>query len=385
MVHISERELELPEAVIGKLLKIAAENKDIISLGVGEPDFITPKPILDYARKIINKTTHYAPTQGIKELRESIAKKLKKENNIKANPENVVVTVGSQEATFSALMCSIDPGEQVIVPNPCYLAYTPAIELLSATPVYVKLEEEENFEINPDKIKESIDKKKTKVIILNTPSNPTGNVLSRKTLEEIADIAIENDLYIFSDEAYEKLIYDDAKHISIGSLNGMQNHVVTIQTFSKSYAMCGFRIGYLHAPAELAKAIIKSLHYVTLTTSTLSQYLALKALNLPDKYTEQMRQEYDRRRLFIVKRLNEIGLTTKMPKGAFYAFSNIKNFKMKSLDFANLLLRKANVAVVPGTEFGKYGEGFIRFSYAADIKKIRTGMDRIEKFIKTLK
>ena len=367
MVHISERELELPEAVIGKLLKIAAENKDIISLGVGEPDFITPKPILDYARKIINKTTHYAPTQGIKELRESIAKKLKKENNIKANPENVVVTVGSQEATFSALMCTLDPGEQVIVPNPCYLAYTPAIELLSATPVYVKLEEEENFEINPDKIKESIDKKKTKVIILNTPSNPTGNVLSRKTLEEIADIAIENDLYIFSDEAYEKLIYDDAKHISIGSLNGMQNHVVTIQTFSKSYAMCGFRIGYLHAPAELAKAIIKSLHYVTLTTSTLSQYLALKALNLPDKYTEQMRQEYDRRRLFIVKRLNEIGLTTKMPKGAFYAFSNIKNFKMKSLDFANLLLRKANVAVVPGTEFGKFGEDYIRFSYATDI------------------
>ncbi len=385
MVHISERELQLPEAVIGKLLKIASEDKNILSLSVGEPDFITPKPILDYAKKIVSKTTHYAPTQGIKELREAIAKKLKKDNNIKAGPENIIVTVGSQEAMFSSLMCILDPGEQVIVPNPCYLAYTPAIELLNATPIYVKLEQDEDFEINPDRIKEAVDKKKTKAIIINTPSNPTGNVLTKKTLEEISDIAVENDLYIISDEAYEKLIYDDAKHISIGSLNGMQNHVVTIQTFSKSYAMCGFRIGYLHGPAELVKAITKSLHYVTLTTSTLSQYLALKALNLPNKYTEKMKQEYNRRRLYIVRRLNEIGLRTRMPKGAFYAFSNIKDFKMKSLDFANLLLKKANVAVVPGTEFGKYGEGYIRFSYATDIKKIKIGLDRIEEFIKTIK
>ncbi len=385
MVHISEREQQLPEAVIGRLLKIASEDKNILSLSVGEPDFITPKPILDYAKTIIKKSTHYAPTQGIKELREAISKKLKKDNKIKADPENIIVTVGSQEAMFSSLMCILDPGEQVIVPNPCYLAYTPAIELLNATPIYVKLEQDEDFEINPDRIKEAIDKKKTKAIIINTPSNPTGSVLTKKTLEEIADIAIENDLYIISDEAYEKLIYDNAKHISVGSLNGMQKHVVTVHTFSKSYAMCGFRIGYLHGPRNLTEAITKSLHYLTLSTSTLSQYLALKALSLPDKYTEQMRQEYNKRRLFIVKRLNEIGLTTRMPKGAFYAFSNAKHLGLNSFDFANLLLKKAKVAVVPGTEFGKYGEGFIRFSYAADIKKIKIAMDRIEKFIKTLK
>ena len=236
-------------------------------------------------------------------------------------------------------------------------------------------------EFNPDRIKENIDKKKTKAIIINTPANPTGTVLSKKILEEIADIAVDNDLYIFSDEAYEKLIYD-SKHISIGSFNGMQDYVLTLQTFSKSYAMCGFRLGYAAGPRKLIEAMEKSMHYVTLTAPVVSQLLGLKALSLPNSYIEKMRLEYDRRRKFIVKRLNEIGLYTTEPHGAFYSFSNITGFRSNSMKFASDLLKKAKVAVVPGTEFGSMGEGYIRCSYAADYNKIVKALDRVEGFLK---
>jgi len=382
MTHISERESELPEAVIGKLLKISSESKDIISLSVGEPDFITPKPLLDYAKTVISKGTHYTATTGRIELREAIAKKLKKDNKINLNPENILVTNGSQEAILTGFLSTLDPSEQAIVPNPGYLAYIPVIDLVNGNPVYVKLDEEDNFEFNPDRIKESIDKKKTQVIMINTPSNPTGTVLSKSTLEEIADIAIEHDLYVFSDEAYEKLVYGK-KHVSIGSLNGMEEHVVTFQTFSKSYAMCGFRVGYAAGPLELIKAMDKVHHYVTLCAPNISQLVAIKALSLSPRYTEAMRKEYDRRRVFLVNRLNELGLRTRMPNGAFYAFSNIQDYSTDSYKFAEQILKKVKVAVVPGVEFGKYGEGYVRFSYAADIKLIEEGMNRIEKFLKS--
>lgn len=384
MTHISERELQLPDAVIGRLLGIAAESKGIISLSVGEPDFVTPKPILDYATKIIGKSTHYTAPSGRIELKEAIIKKLRRDNNLKANHSNILVTCGSQEALFIALLASLDPSEQIVVPNPGYLAYIPASELVSATPVYLKLEESENFDINPDRLRRVINKKKTKAIIINTPSNPTGNVLSRKILEEVADIAVEHDLYIFSDEAYEKLVYG-RKHISIGSFNGMQDYVVTFQTFSKSYAMCGFRLGYAVGPEKLVAAMDKIGHYVTLCPPNISQLLGIRALSLNKIYIERMRKEYDKRRKFIIRRLNEIGLVTNMPYGAFYAFSNIKNIGSNgSYEFATHLLNKAKVAVVPGTEFGRYGEGYIRFSYAADMERIKEAMGRLEKFVKNL-
>lgn len=381
MVHISERELELPDSIIGKLQGIAAEHKDVISLGVGEPDFITPKPILDYAAKVISKATHYSAPGGRTDLKEAICKKLKKDNKINADIDNIIVTCGSQEAIFSALLASLDPSEQVILPNPGYLGYIPAIDLVEGSPVYVKLKEESNFEINPDDVKRLIDKKKTKVILINTPSNPTGNVISRKVLEELADIAVETDTYIFSDEAYEKLIYDK-KHISVGSLNGMEKYAVTFQTFSKSYAMCGFRLGYAAGPKKLIEAMTKSSHYVTLCPPHLSQLLGIKALSLPNSYIEKMRVEYDRRRRFIVKRLNDIGLRTRMPNGAFYTFSNIEHISKNSLNFCKKLLNKEKVAVVPGSEFGIYGEGYIRCSYATDLNKIKIAMERIERFVK---
>lgn len=382
MVDISERELELPDAVIGSLLKIAAEDKSVISLGPGEPDFITPKPILDYAKKNIAKATHYSAPAGKTELREAICKKLKKDNKIKADINNVVVTTGSQEGLFNALLCTIDPTEQVILPNPSYLGYMPAIELVEGVPIHIKLEESEDFAINPDNIRKIIDKKKTKVILINSPANPTGNVLSRKILEEIADIAIDTNTYVFSDEAYEHIVYDDNKHISIGSLNGMEDYVVSFFSFSKSFAMCGFRLGYIVGPEKLMREIDKSSHYVTICPPHISQFAGIKALQIGKKYTEKMVAEYKKRRNFIVKRLNEIGLRTRMPGGAFYAFANIQDYSDNSMEFAKELLKKAKVAVVPGSEFGMYGEGYIRCSYATDIKKIEIAMDRLERFLK---
>jgi len=382
MKVISQRELELPDAVIGKLLEIVVEDKSIISISAGEPDFLAPKPIRDYTKRIVDKATHYGAPQGNIELREAICKKLKKDNKIKADPDNILVTCGSQEAIFVAMLTSLDVADQIIVPNPSYLVYVPAIELVNGVPIFLELKEEENWRIDVDKLRKLIDKKKTHGIIVNTPSNPLGSVLDRKILEEIADIAVENDLYIFSDEAYEKLIYGK-KHVSVGSLNGMEEYTITFQSFSKTYAMCGYRLGYAVGPKKLISAMNKVSHYVTLSAPTISQLVGIKALSISNKYIEKMRMEYDRRRRFIVKRLNEIGLVTKMPYGAFYTFSNIKNVTRKdSYKFAKELLNKCKVAVVPGTEFGKFGEGYIRCSYATELNKIKIAMDRIEKFVK---
>ncbi len=379
---ISDRELELPDAVIGTLLKLAVEDKNVISLGPGEPDFVTPKPIRDYTKKIVDKATHYGAPQGNIELREAICRKLIKENKIKADPENVIVTCGSQEAIFVSLLTSLDVNEEIIVPNPSYLVYTPAVELVSGVHIFLELREDEDWRINPDRLKKLINKKKTHGIIINTPSNPLGTVLDRKLLEEIADIAVENELYIISDEAYEKLIYGK-KHVSIGSLNGMNDYIVSLFTFSKSYAMCGYRLGYAVGPEKLITAMNKVSHYITLSAPTISQLAGVKALSISGKYVERMRKEYDRRRQFIVKRLNEIGLRTKMPYGAFYTFSSIKDVSKKnSYNFAKDLLNKSRVAVVPGTEFGKFGDGYIRCSYATEMSKIKIAMDRIEKFLR---
>lgn len=381
MGHISERELQLPEATISRLLKIAAEQHEIVSLGPGEPDFVTPKPILDYAKKIIGKATHYSAPNGKAELREALAQKLRKENKIKADPNDIIVTTGSQEGLFAALMTALDPTEQVLIQDPGYLGYIPIVDLIEGVPIGVPCKEENKFELQAEDVRYALDKKKTKVILVNTPANPTGNVMSRKAMEEIADIAREHDLFIFSDEAYEDLVYDK-KHISFGSLNGMEDHVITFHTFSKSYAMAGFRMGYMHGPSAFIKETSMPHHYMTLAPPHLSQWMALKALSLPRKYRDQMRKEYDKRRRYLIPALNDMGLTTHMPDGAFYAFANITGVsEMNSFDFAQDLLSKAKVAVVPGTEFGKHGEGFIRCSYATDIKLIKEAVSRIEKYL----
>jgi len=381
MVHISERDLQLPYVEFPEIYKRIAMDKKLISLGPGEPDFLTPAPLLSYAKKMLSKSTHYSEPQGTIELREAIVKKLERENKIKTSSENIIVTCGSQEGIFSALLTAVDPTEQVLVPSPGYGGYAPAIDLVSATPVFVPLDEKNNFELNTDVLRRYIDKNKSKVLILNSPSNPTGNVMSRKILEEVADIAIEYNLLIFSDEAYEHILFDDSKHISIGSLNGMGDRVLTFQTFSKSYAMCGFRLGYCAGPKKFIYEMNKDNHYITLGAPTISQLIGTRALSLDKKYINKMVNEYKRRRDFIVPRLNNLGMKTHMPKGAFYTLSDISNYSKDSSEFSKKLINDAKVAVIPGTEFGPFGKNYIRCSFATEYQKIEQAMERIEKFL----
>jgi len=383
-MDLSEREYSLPDAVIGKLLRIAVEDKNIISLGPGEPDFDLPKPLISYAQECLPQSNHYSPPGGREELREALAKKLKKDNKMHVAPDNIIVTTGSQEALLLATACTLDVSDQVIIPNPSFLGYLPTFELFNAFPVGLQLKPEDNWHVNPDALKKLVNKKKTKAILLNSPGNPTGNVLPKKILEEVADIAIDNDLHIYSDEAYEKLIYGK-KHYSIGAFNGMNKHVVTLQTFSKSYAMCGFRVGYAAGPAPLIEAMKKTHIYTTLAAPTISQMIATKALSLPPSHITKMVTEYDRRRKMIVKGLNSIGLETITPHGAFYTLSDISHLADSSHAFAFSLLQKGKVATVPGVEFGTHGEGYIRCSYATDYKLIEQALGRIERFVKKVK
>lgn len=381
MVHLSERELQLPELEFPKIFKRVINDKSIISLGPGEPDFMTPKPLINYTKKVVSRGTHYSEPKGNKELREAIVKKVRRENGIRADPENVLVGCGSQELLFASLLTAIDPTEQVIVPSPGYLGYLPPVELVSGVPVFLPLKEEDNFAINPDVLRKLVNKKKTKVIIINSPSNPTGTILSQNLLEEIADIAVDTDTHIFSDEAYEQLTYGK-KAVSIGSLNGMEDYVTTFQTFSKSFAMCGYRLGYCIGPNKFIQDMVKAHHYMTLTAPHISQLVGIKALTLSKKYVNGMVKEYRRRRDFIVPRLNELGFRTPNPAGAFYTFSNIGHFKGTSLKFSRMLMEKAKVAVIPGSEFGPHGEGYFRCSFATDYNKIVKAMDKIERVVR---
>ncbi|MCG2717577.1 MAG: aminotransferase class I/II-fold pyridoxal phosphate-dependent enzyme [Nanoarchaeota archaeon] len=381
-LEISERDSQLPDAVIGKILKIAVEDKSVISLGPGEPDFPVPKPVVNLIKKYANDSNHYSPPGGRTELKEALVKKLKKDNKIKAKPENIIVTCGSQEALMLVTACTLDVSEQIILPNPGFMGYLPTFELFNANPVFVQLKEEDSFEVNPDEVRKLIDKKKTKALLINSPANPTGNVIRKKVLEELADIARDYSIYIFSDEAYEKITYEGKKHHSIGSFNGMGDYVVTFQSFSKTYAMCGFRVGYAVGPEKLMKAMTKTHIYSTICSPTISQKVAAETLKISNKYVDRMVKEYARRRKLILKRLNELNLPAAKPYGAFYAFPNIKEYSKDSFKFANDLLVKGKVAGLPGTEFGRLGEGYMRFSYATDYKLIEQAMDRLEKFLK---
>ncbi|MBI4020126.1 MAG: pyridoxal phosphate-dependent aminotransferase [Candidatus Aenigmarchaeota archaeon] len=383
---IAKREKELPASRIGRLLKIAEEDKSIISLGPGEPDFGAPKNVIRSAKKALDRGyTHYSPPVGRAELRGELIRKLKRENGIKAGDENILVTTGSTEGILLALMCLLDDGEGVIIPDPGFLAYKPVVEVLNGLPLPVHLREEDNFQYDTDRMKEIIIPEKTKAIILNTPSNPTGTVFSRKSLEEVADFAVEHNLLVISDEAYEKFVYGGAKHVSIGSMNGMEDRVITLHSISKSYAMAGFRVGFATGPEKVIGAMAKMHVFTTLSAPTIGQVAATEALRSGQRDSERMVREYDRRRRYIYRRVNEMeGFESREPQGAFYLFPRF-GFRMKSEKFADLLLSKAKVAVVPGTEFGRFGEGYIRLSYASPYSKIVQAMGRIEKAVKRLK
>lgn len=382
---LSEREEELPGGILGKLLKVAVERKDVISFGPGEPDYLPPKHIIKAAQEALKKGyTHYSPPAGRMELLEELAKKLKKENKVSVSPEDIIVTAGSTEAIFLSLLTLVDPGEFVMVPDPGFIIYIPDVEMLNGYPVSIPMYEKNGWQFDPDDIRKLItEPKKLKAIILNTPANPTGVVYSRKVLEEIADIAIDNDLIIISDEAYEKFVYS-GKHISIGSLNGMENHVITTNTFSKTYGMAGFRVGYAAGPRKIIEAM-KDLHvYSSISAATPCQMAAVAALKGPQTHIKKIVSDFKKRMKLIVKRINEIDkLQCLEPQGAFYCFARY-DLKMDSTKLAEEILAKAKVAVIPGHDFGRFGEGYLRFSYATSLPKIEEGMDRVEKFFSKL-
>lgn len=382
---LADRTNVIGTSKIEQSLRIIEQHPEIISLGAGEPDFPAPPNVVKSAEKFLEKGyTHYSPLQGRHELREELVKKLKKDNKIDVDPNQVLISCGSKEAILLSVLTLLNPKEEAIIPDPGYLAYRPIVELVGGSAVALPLREEDGFEVHPD-ILRGLVRKKTKLVIINTPSNPTGTILSRKTLEEIADIAIDKNLMIISDEAYEKLIYDNSRHISVASLNGMEDRVITIQTFSKTYAMCGFRVGYAIANEKIIKEMKEFKICTTLSAPTFSQLAAVEALRNSSSHVNMMVKEYDRRRKMIVKRLNEIPkISCIMPKGAFYAFPNIKNFKIPSNKFSDFLLKKGKVIVIPGTEFGRYGEGYVRMSYATVYEKIEQALDRIENSLRKL-
>lgn len=384
---MSERGEELPISTIGELIKIMEESRGIISLGPGEPDFDSPRNVINVACKRLKEGyTHYSPPGGRSGLKEAVVKKLKKDNRIRVSPEEVIITTGSTEAILLTLLCSIDPGEGVLIPDPGFLAYRPAVEILNGMPLCVPHCEKDGFQFSVELADKAIVPEKTNVMIINSPSNPTGVVFKRKILEEIADFVCEYDLLVISDEAYEKFVYGGEKHVSFASLNGMKERTLTLQSFSKTYAMPGFRIGYAVGPEKIINMMKKIHIYSTICAPTVSQEAALEALEGPQGVVKKMVNEYNRRREMIFKCLCEIpGFSCVEPGGAFYVFPNVKEFGMKSLEFSRWLLKNAKVAVVPGTEFGRCGEGYVRCSYATSYEKITEALCRIEKAVKGLK
>ncbi len=379
---LSERVGELPHSEFEEIMKIAKEDARVISLGPGEPDYDAPQPVIKATIDALRGgKTHYSSIPGLPELREAIAKKLKKENKIELNDplHEVCVTAGSTEGLLMGLMTIVDAGEEVLVPNPSFLAYTPMVDLVTGSAVPYALSHGDGFQIHPEELQEKITNK-TRAIILNSPSNPTGTVLSTKILEEIADIAVENELIVLSDEAYEKFVFGKSRHISMASLNGMQDHVLTFQSFSKSYAMPGFRIGYVAGHPELVHILSKIHIYTSLAAATPNQYGAIAALGMKKSYVERMRKSYDERRKLVLKRMKNLDtLHVEVdPEGAFYVFPKIMNGK-GSTEYAHSVLRKAKVLMVPGNEFGKKGEGFMRISYATSKEKIKEAFERLER------
>lgn len=377
---ISERVRELPDSEFEEIMKVAKEDKSVISLGPGEPDFDAPQPVINATINALKEgKTHYASIPGLPTLREMIARKLRKENHIHLDdPLNeVCVTAGSTEALLMGLLSVVDAGEEVLTPNPAFLAYTPMVDMVTGSPISYKLSDKDGFQIHPEELEEKITNK-TRAIILNTPSNPTGSVLSKKVLEEIADIAVEHDLIVFSDEAYEKFCFGKSKHVSMASLNGLHDHVLTFQSFSKSYAMPGFRLGYVAGHHELVHKMSQIHIYTSLAASTANQYGAMAALEMNKKYVEKMKRSYDERRKLTLRLLKETPTlhVEKDPEGAFYVFPRITN-KMKSNAFAHTMLKKARVLMVPGNEFGTNGEGFVRISYATGKDKIKEAFERL--------
>lgn len=371
---------------IRKLFDLARTMSDVISLGIGEPDFDTPQHIREAAKRALDAGyTRYTPNAGFPDLREALSAKVAQVNGLDYTPQEVLVSGGGcTGALLLALLTLVDPGDEVIISDPCFVVYEAVAQIVGATPVFVAVREEEDFRLIPEDVEKSLTTK-TKLIILNSPSNPTGGIQYREDIEGIAEVARKHNLYIVSDEVYETMLYEGMHHQSIAAVKGMRNRTVTVNSFSKTYAMTGWRIGYAVGTREIIDQMIKLQQYTMVHAPAVSQRAALAALNGPQDFIEQMVTIFDERRRFLVPRLNEIeGFRCPMPKGAFYVFPNVEGLGKLSKDMAQILLQSGGVAVVPGSVFGEGGEGYLRLSYTQPLDKLEEACNRIEKVVKTL-
>ncbi len=370
---------------IRKFFDIVGEMDDAISLGVGEPDFDTPWHIRDEGIYSLEKgRTHYTSNAGLKELKTEIDRFLTRRYGVSYDPnKEIMVTVGGSEAIDIAMRAMLDPGDEVLIPQPSYVSYVPCAVLANGTPVIIELKEEDEFRLTPEELEAAITPK-TKLLVLPFPNNPTGGVMEKSDLEKIAKIIIEHDLFVLSDEIYSELTYLE-NHVTIASLPGMKERTIVINGFSKSHAMTGWRLGYACGPEPIIKQMLKIHQYAIMCAPTTSQYAAVEALRNGDEDVAGMREEYDGRRRYLLHRFEEMGLTCFEPFGAFYAFPCIKEFGMTSEEFATELLKQQKLAVVPGTAFGACGEGYLRISYAYSLDNLKKAMDRMEAFITELR
>jgi len=379
---LSQRVAGLKPSGIRKFFDIAATMKDVISLGIGEPDFITPKPILEAGvRSLQAGETHYTSNAGKLELRQAISDHLKKLYNVTYDPiHEILITVGVSEALYLVMNALLDPGDDVIIPTPCFVSYQAEVILAGGVAVEIPSCPEDNFQLDPQQIRAAITPR-TKVIFIGYPNNPTGAVASRQVLLEVAKIAEEHNLLIISDEIYDRLVYQH-EHVCVPALDeSIRRRTILLGGFSKDYAMTGWRIGYACAPAEIIKGMTRIHQYTIMSAPTTAQDAALEALTTGEKYVQEMVSEYDRRRRLMVDGFNRLGLSTFEPHGAFYAFPNISASGMDDETFAETLLREEHVAVVPGNAFGPGGEGFVRCCYATAYEQIEEALRRMEKFM----
>ena len=379
---LSSKIKQIKPSGIRKFFDIVSEMKDAISLGVGEPDFDTPWHIREEGIYSLEQgRTFYTSNAGLKELKVEIAAYLERRFNLHYDPvSEIMVTVGGSEAIDGAFRAMLDPGDEVLIPQPCYVSYEPCVILADGVPVIIELKEEDNFKLTKEQLLEHITEK-TKILVLPFPNNPTGAVMTREDLKEIAEVVIEKDLFVLSDEIYAELTYN-GNHVSIAEFPGLKERTIVINGFSKAYAMTGWRLGYACAPKEILSQISKIHQYAIMCAPTNSQYAAIEALKNGNPDVERMRTAYNQRRNYLMKAFKEMGLPCFEPFGAFYIFPCIKKFGMTSEEFATRLLQEVKIAVVPGTAFGDCGEGFLRISYAYSIEDLKEALGRIERFIK---
>ena len=367
---------------IRKFFDLAADMPHCISLGVGEPDFKTPWSVRDAGiRSLELGRTKYTANSGLKELRGEICNYLQRRFELHYKEENILVTVGGSEAIDLAIRAVVRPGDEVIIPEPCFVCYEPITQLTGGVPVHIATRAEDQFRLTADQLRAAITPK-TKLLIFPYPNNPTGAVMSAAEMEEIAAVLRETNVLVLSDEIYSELTYGLDRHVSIASLPGMAERTIVVNGFSKSYAMTGWRLGYAAGPAPLIKVMTKIHQSCIMSAPTTSQYAAITALRQCDDQIEMMRDEYNRRRRYVVKALNEMGLTCFEPRGAFYVFPSIQISGLTSSEFCEQLLREKEVAIIPGSAFGASGEGYARISYAYSVDHLQTAMKRIREFLK---